>query len=66
MKMIPYGIQDIDDDDIQAVVDVLKSDFIAQVTFTSVFERKISSYVNSNYCVALNSATSSFMLHASV
>ena len=62
MKMIPYGIQDIDDDDIQAVVDVLKSDFITQGPFTSVFERKISSYVNSNYCVALNSATSA--LHA--
>ena len=62
MKMIPYGIHDIDDDDIQAVVDVLKSDFITQGPFTSFFERKISSYVNSKYCVALNSATSA--LHA--
>ena len=62
MNMIPYGIQDIDDEDIKSVIDVLKSDFITQGPLTRVFEEKIVNYVGSKYCVSLNSATSA--LHA--
>jgi UDP-4-amino-4,6-dideoxy-N-acetyl-beta-L-altrosamine transaminase len=56
--MIPYGKQDITDDDIKAVIDTLKSDFITQGPKIDEFESDIASKVHSNYGVLVNSATS--------
>ena len=56
--MIPYGRQDITDDDIEAVIDVLKSDFLTQGPKVPIFESEIASFCGSKYAVAMNSATS--------
>lgn len=58
MKFIPYGRQDISDEDISAVVDVLKSDFLTQGPCVPQFEQAIAQYVNVKHAVAVNSATS--------
>ena len=57
--MIPYGRQNITEDDIQAVVDVLKSDFLTQGPKVPEFEKVLSDYVGAKFAVAANSATSS-------
>ncbi|MBT8621875.1 UDP-4-amino-4,6-dideoxy-N-acetyl-beta-L-altrosamine transaminase [Polynucleobacter paneuropaeus] len=59
---IPYGRQDIDNEDIQAVINVLKSDFLTQGPAVNAFEAAISSYVGVKYAVACNSATSALHL----
>ncbi|WP_233008790.1 UDP-4-amino-4,6-dideoxy-N-acetyl-beta-L-altrosamine transaminase [Rheinheimera faecalis] len=56
--MIPYGRQSISDEDIQAVVDTLKSDFLTQGPAVQAFEQALASYCNVPYAVAVNSATS--------
>jgi dTDP-4-amino-4,6-dideoxygalactose transaminase len=56
--MIPYGKQNINQDDISAVIDVLKSDFITQGPTVSKFEMAICNYTQAKYGVAVNSATS--------
>ena len=56
--MIPYGRQDISEADIQAVVDVLRSDFLTQGPAVPAFERAVSSYCGARHAVAVNSATS--------
>jgi len=56
--MIPYGKQNISEEDISAVVDVLRSDFLTQGPKTSQFEEAISVYCGSKYALAVNSATS--------
>ena len=60
--MIPYGRQDITDDDIRSVVDVLKSDFLTQGQVVPAFEKKISEYTGAKYPLAINSATSGLHL----
>jgi UDP-4-amino-4,6-dideoxy-N-acetyl-beta-L-altrosamine transaminase len=56
--MIPYGKQNINQNDIEAVLKVLESDFITQGPVVPEFEKKISNYCKSKYAVAVNSATS--------
>ena len=56
--MIPYGKQDINQQDIDAVVEVLKSDFLTQGPQVPLFEAAINQTINSRYAVAVNSATS--------
>lgn len=56
--MIPYGRQDISEADIQAVVDVLRSDFLTQGPAVPAFENFVASYCKAEYAVAANSATS--------
>lgn len=56
--MIPYGRQDINEDDIQAVVDILKSDFLTQGPMVPAFEKAVSDYCHVRFAVAVNSATS--------
>lgn len=55
---IPYGRQDITDDDIQSVINVLKSDFLTQGPTIPIFEQAIADYVDVKYACAMNSATS--------
>ena len=61
-NFIPYGKQSIEEDDIQSVVKILNSDFLTQGPTTSKFENLISTYVNSEYAVTVNSATSGLHL----
>jgi len=60
--MIPYGRQWIEEDDIQAVVEVLRSDFITQGPRVKEFEEALASYCGARYAVVFNSGTSA--LHA--
>ncbi|MCK3658638.1 UDP-4-amino-4,6-dideoxy-N-acetyl-beta-L-altrosamine transaminase [Pasteurellaceae bacterium Pebbles2] len=55
---IPYGKQDINQADIDAVIDVLKSDFLTQGPKVPAFEQAIKDYCDVKYAVAVNSATS--------
>lgn len=56
--MIPYGKQNISKKDIDAVVDVLNSDFLTQGPVVPEFERTVVNYCGVKYGVATNSATS--------
>ncbi|MBE3023626.1 UDP-4-amino-4,6-dideoxy-N-acetyl-beta-L-altrosamine transaminase [Janthinobacterium sp. GW458P] len=56
--MIPYGRQDISQADIQAVVDVLRSDFLTQGPAVPAFEQSVAEYCCVPHAVAVNSATS--------
>lgn len=60
--MIPYGKQTIEQDDIQAVVDVLKSDFLTTGPQIAEFEQTVADYVGAKYAVAISNGTSA--LHA--
>lgn len=57
-KPIPYGRQSINDDDIKAVVETLKSDYLTQGPKIKEFEEKFAAYVDAKYAVAFNNATS--------
>jgi UDP-4-amino-4,6-dideoxy-N-acetyl-beta-L-altrosamine transaminase len=56
--MIPYGRQDITDSDIEAVVSVLKSDFLTQGPAVPAFESAVCDLVGAKHGIAVNSATS--------
>ncbi len=56
--MIPYGRQEISDEDIDAVVKVLHSDYLTQGPVVPLFEKKLCSYTGANYAVGVNSCTS--------
>ena len=57
-KVIPYGKQSISQDDINAVIDVLKSDWLTQGPKVPAFESAIAEYCGANHACATNSATS--------
>ena len=56
--MIPYGRQDITEDDIEAVVATLRSDFLTQGPVVPRFEQVVSDHVGAAHAIAVNSATS--------
>ena len=56
--MIPYGRQEITQEDIDAVVEVLESDFLTQGPKVPEFENTVASHVGARFGVAVNSATS--------
>jgi len=56
--MIPYGRQDITQADIDAVVQVLRSDFLTQGPAVPRFEQAVASRVNVRHAIAVNSGTS--------
>lgn len=58
MAYIPYGRQDINIADVQAVVEVLQSDWITQGPSIEKFEQAVAYYCGAKYAVAVNSATS--------
>ncbi len=62
--MLGYGHQYIDDSDIQAVVDVLKSDYLTQGPAVERFEQEICRITGAKYCVAVSNATAG--LHIAV
>lgn len=57
MEYIPYSQQDINEDDIQAVISVLRQDFITQGPTISAFEEAIASYCGAKHAVAVSSCT---------
>jgi UDP-4-amino-4,6-dideoxy-N-acetyl-beta-L-altrosamine transaminase len=61
-KVIPYSRQSIDQDDISAVVSILKSDYLTQGPAIAKFESAIAEYTGAKYCVVFSSGTSA--LHA--
>lgn len=64
MKPITYGRQQITDEDIQMVVEVLKSDFLTQGPTIPQFEFAFAEYVGARYAVAVNNGTAALHLCA--
>ena len=62
MKAIPYGRQHIDEEDIQAVIDVLKSDFLTQGPKVREFEQKFAEKTGAKYAVAVANGTAALHL----
>ncbi|CAN6134416.1 WecE Predicted pyridoxal phosphate-dependent enzyme apparently involved in regulation of cell wall biogenesis [Methylophilaceae bacterium] len=58
MSVIPYGRQDINQSDIDAVIAVLRSDFLTQGPAVPAFEKAVADYCGVQHAVAVNSATS--------
>jgi perosamine synthetase len=61
-KLLPYGHQWIDEEDISSVVEVLRSDWVTQGPKVDEFERKVANYCGAKYAVAVSSGTAA--LHA--
>ena len=62
--MIPYGRQTIDEDDIKAVNDVLRSDWLTTGPKVMEFEQAVADYVGAKYAVAVSNGTAA--LHAAM
>lgn len=62
--MIPYGKHHIDEDDIQAVVDVLRSGILTQGPAVEAFEQAVAEYVGVKYALAVSSGTAALHLAA--
>lgn len=60
--MISYGKQSINEEDIQEVISVLKSDFLTQGPKVKEFEDKICEYTGAKYCVVVSNGTSALHL----
>lgn len=64
MDLISYGRQHIDEDDVQAVVNCLRSSALTQGPIVSQFEQAIADYVGARYAVAVSSGTAGLHLAA--
>jgi perosamine synthetase len=62
LDIIPYGKQSIDEEDIKAVTNVLRSDWLTTGPMVEAFEKAIAEYVGAKYAVAFSSGTAG--LHA--
>lgn len=63
-RYLPYGRQQVDEDDIAAVVEVLRSDWLTTGPMVDRFERAVADYVGAKYAVAVSSGTAA--LHAAI
>lgn len=63
-SVIPYGRQDISEDDIQAVVETLKSDFLTQGPKIAEFEDAFAKYIDSKFAIAVSNGTAALHLSA--
>ena len=61
-NIIPYGKQHIDQDDIDAVINTLKSDFLTQGPKITEFEKDFPKYVEADLAIAINNGTSALHL----
>ncbi len=61
-RPIPYGRQQVDDDDVHAVVETLKSDYLTTGPAVTEFENRLATITGAKHVVAVNSGTSA--LHA--
>jgi UDP-4-amino-4,6-dideoxy-N-acetyl-beta-L-altrosamine transaminase len=62
--VIPYGRQDISEEDIAAVAAVLRSDWITQGPMIDTFEKSIAGYVGSTHAIAVSNATAGLHIGA--
>ncbi len=62
MNAIPYGRQNITQQDIDLVIKVLQSDFLTQGSVVKEFENKFADYVNAKYAVAVSNGTAALHL----
>ena len=62
MKYVPYGKQDVTENDINEVIKVLRSDFLTQGPKVEEFEKNVADKVDARFGVAVNSATSALHL----
>ena len=62
MKPIPYGRQHITQDDIDAVIETLQSDFLTQGPKVAEFEQAFANYVGAKYAVAVSNGTAALHL----
>ncbi len=62
MKVIPYSRQHIDEDDVSAVVNVLRNDWLTQGPTIEKFERAVAEYCGAKYAVAVSSGTAALHL----
>ncbi len=63
-KFIPYGRQSVSEEDIQAVVEVLRSDWLTQGPAVEQFERAVAEYCGAKYAVAVANGTAALHLAA--
>ena len=63
-EIIPYGKQELTEQDISAVVNVLKSDYWTQGPVISEFEKSFAEYVQSKYAIAVANGTAALHLCA--
>ncbi|MGY6523500.1 MAG: UDP-4-amino-4,6-dideoxy-N-acetyl-beta-L-altrosamine transaminase [Mongoliitalea sp.] len=66
MKKIPYGRQNITQEDINAVVEVLQSDWLTQGPTIKMFEDAFAAYVGAKYAIAVSNGTAALHLNAMV
>ena len=64
MKAIPYGRQEITEEDIYEVINVLKGDFLTQGPAIEAFEVDFANYIGSKYAVAVSNGTAALHLCA--
>lgn len=64
MNPIPYGRQNITEEDIQAVVETLKSDYLTQGPKIKEFEQAFANYVGAKYAIAVANGTAALHLNA--
>lgn len=64
MKIIPYGKQNITEEDIQSVVETLKSDYLTQGPKILEFEKAFADYIGCKYAVAVANGTAALHLNA--
>jgi UDP-4-amino-4,6-dideoxy-N-acetyl-beta-L-altrosamine transaminase len=64
LNPIPYGRQNITEEDIQAVIDVLRCDYLTQGPQIKLFEDAFSQYIGSKYAVAVSNGTAALHLCA--
>lgn len=63
-KIIPYGKQDITEEDLKVVVDTLQSDYLTQGPRIAEFEENFAQYVGARYAVAVSNGTAALHLSA--
>lgn len=66
MNFIPYGKQTIDEEDINSIVEVLKSDYLTTGPKVKEFEDSIAKYCDAKYCVAVSNGTAALHLSSIV
>jgi len=61
-SLLPYGHQQLDENDIQTVVEALKADYITQGPRIESFEKRVADYCSAEYAVAVSSGTAALQL----
>ena len=62
--MIPYGRQNIESDEITAVINVLKSDYLTTGPMVEIFEKKVSDYCGAKHAIAVSNGTAALHIAA--